>query len=130
MDVSRKDEIAKIKSAEYFNKRKGARVLPPLEEGQNVRVRLPQDRMWKIPEKIVVRNSDTSYAIRNRRHLMPIPAEHDEKDEKEKDPVVVVDVAGGLGEEDVYENAKSVPTVCGTRTRYGRISKPVQRFGV
>ena len=41
--VKQNDEIGKAKSAKLFNKRTGAIVLPELENGQTVRIRLPRD---------------------------------------------------------------------------------------
>ena len=53
--VRDKDAQSKRKSAESFNCRNGARKLPPLMEGQNVRIKLPKDKYWSQPEKILLR---------------------------------------------------------------------------
>jgi len=54
-DVKSNDASAKAKSADGFNKRKGARKLPELREDQQVRIRLPHEKHWSQPEDIISR---------------------------------------------------------------------------
>ena len=51
-NVIKTDYLCKSRSANSFNKRNGARVLPPLHTGQMTRIRLPGDKQWSSPEKI------------------------------------------------------------------------------
>ena len=45
--VDKRNNEEKLKSVESYNKRKG--IPPPLEEGQQVRIRLPQEKRWSEP---------------------------------------------------------------------------------
>ena len=67
------DERMKRRTAESYNRRKGARPLPPLTEGDLVRIRLPNDKQWSDPERVLARRGDSSYLVRNRRHLQCVP---------------------------------------------------------
>ena len=72
-DVKDNDSKAKAKSAESYNMRKGAKILPELKDNQAVRIQLPAEKQWGVAEKIIARRGETSYFIRNRRHLQAIP---------------------------------------------------------
>ncbi|KAA0185265.1 hypothetical protein HAZT_HAZT011156 [Hyalella azteca] len=68
------DAHAKLKSTENFNKRHGARPLPELRPGQNVRVRLPHEKKWSdLPTTITAQQGSSSYLVRNRKFLQAIP---------------------------------------------------------
>ena len=77
--VERKDAGEKAKQAFYYNRRHGARPLPPLRPGDAVLVKLDQEKAWVTPA-VISKESVTprSYIIntpqgaelrRNRRHL-------------------------------------------------------------
>lgn len=146
-EVQVNDENAKIKSAKYFNQRKGARVLSQLKEGQDVRVRLPKDKEWNTPQKLLFKNGETSYAIRNRRYLIPLPDEKlNEDNNKNVNEDTAKDVDSEINNDDqqchpdvplpipappTSENIVNASPADSNiyKTRYGRSVKPVVRFG-
>ena len=75
--VRTNDAEAKLKSTNNFNRRMGARPLPSLIEGQKVRVRLPGEKILSEPTKVEGRRGPSSYCIRNRKYLQPIPIAED-----------------------------------------------------
>lgn len=133
-EVEQNDVSAKIRSANDFNRRNGARKLPEIKQGEAVRVRLPQDRCWSIPDNVLARGGDTSYAVRNRRHLQKIP----------EIPIKFSDSRSGEdqqlagGEEAVVPGGGVEPNAPPAKpidqadvvlkTRYGRIVKPVIKY--
>jgi hypothetical protein len=154
VEVRENDNEAKNKSAANFNRRKGARKLPEIPIGQQVRVRLPLDKAWSAPERILSRQGDTSYAIRNRRYLQVMP-ENPVTNDKEQCDSKTEQVGGeisassggdGSGEASIQVNPS--PTVPSTplpesgtctdkpndivkpvyQSRFGRPIKPVIKY--
>jgi transposase InsO family protein len=138
--VRNNDDRAKQRSAESFNKRMGARKLPELSEGQQVRIRLPLQKQWSQPESVLLRRGETSYAVRNRRHLQPLPepqstkeVREDSESELESGPVSSGESSDGHASVSpsppvlpapVHSNVAPLPY----RTRCGRQSKPVVKY--
>ena len=106
-DVKDNDSKAKAKSAESYNMRKRAKILPELKDNQAVRVRLPAEKQWGEAEKIIARRGETSYFIINRRHLQAIP-----------EPIVTAEANCGV----TYYS-----TDCYV-TRSGKLSIPVRKY--
>lgn len=140
--VRNNDAQAKKRTADLFNRRKGVRKLPALTEGQQVRIRLPQDKQWSQSEKVLQRRGETSYAIRNRRYLQPIPEPMRKEDEHQGnldrgEASAGGPVSGGGSDENVH-NDPSPPVSSAEvendnanslyKTRFGRIVKPVLRY--
>lgn len=143
--VRNNDNYAKERSAELFNKRKGARKLPELVEGQAVRIRLPLDKQWSQPENVLLRRGETSYAVRNRKYLQPIPEPFDNKDAihnnktDDSDCRPVAEREESFGDDCIRSPSTPVSPVPVTndnlspkpsyfKTRSGRISKPVVKY--
>jgi hypothetical protein len=140
------DKRTKERSALNFNKRKGARYLPAIKIGQQVRVRLPKDKEWSLPDKIVGKQNNSSYAIRNRNFLQMLPDDFKTIDARMKGFVERQNEnANGSGGEEVSVTPVPLPRVVGckppdsvlsdpssvvpvVRTRYGRTSVPVHKY--
>ena len=141
MKIKENDFNAKLKSEKNYNRRKGARKLPPLSNNQTVRVRLPHQKEWGTPEDLIGRRGNTSYLIRNRKHLQAMPdnivtgtTEAPREDSVESGGDAKPDVPSATShnvpnkndivmvanKHDVVENQ--------VKTRYGRIVKPVIRY--
>jgi len=78
--VQKRDEKMKMNNKKYFDKRNGARDLPPLQPGTIVLQKLDHERQWTNPATVVECCAPRSYLIqtsagveyrRNRRHLRP-----------------------------------------------------------
>jgi hypothetical protein len=61
VDVMKKLELSKMKQAEIYNK--SSRPLPPLSEGDTVRMRLPGDKMW-TKGSVIQEVGKRSYQVR------------------------------------------------------------------
>lgn len=72
-EVKRKDEEAKQKNAQNYNRIHGARNLNPIPEGSLVRIRQPQAKKWSNPIEIGKQLSTRDYIVRNRRHIQQCP---------------------------------------------------------
>lgn len=132
--IKQKDEAEKRKQAYYYNRRHGARPLPPLQPGGKVLTKLDHQKSWTAPA-VVTSESVTprSYLIeteqgashrRNRRHLQAMPAPQ---------PAEVTAPVSPVREDTSQEPGNtSVGMPAGTgrlsQTRSGRISKPVTRL--
>ena len=82
-NVRENHDKAKETQAFHFNKRHGASVLPELNPGDTVRIRIPGGKQWGMPGRVmaqheqdqrsyVVNTEDGTYR-RNRQHLQAIP---------------------------------------------------------
>lgn len=126
--VKNNDSLAKEASTDNYNRRHGARPLPVLHDGQQVRIRLPNDKQWSDAEQLLSRRGASSYIVRNRRHLQPIPSvqtpSKPESSSREED-----DTEGGEGtvgsSDEQPMPAIQKPT---NISRYGRIIKPVLKY--
>ena len=142
-----RDQIMKSRSARGFNFRKGARNLPPLQNGQAIRVRLPQDKQWSEPQRLTEKRNDVSYSIRNRKFLQAIPEHENYKNsagttaiEREGEKEVVSGASSGAPPcYPVQSLPETLPkTLPGTqsdvsnddlsKTRSGRTIKPVIKY--
>ena len=78
-----KDAEAKQQQAYYFNKRHGVRDLPLLHRGDQILLKLDEDKTWKGPVSVMQESgTQRSYQVnlprggvvrRNRRHLQLVP---------------------------------------------------------
>jgi len=132
--IKQRDEAEKKKQAFYYNRRHGARPLPPLQPGGNVLTKLDHQKSWTAPA-VVTSESVTprSYIIetqqgasfrRNRRHLQGVPA---------PGPVGSTAPVSPVPEDTSQEPGNaSVDVHAGTeglsQSRSGRILKPVIRL--
>ena len=81
--VREHDDVNKARNEYYYNKRHGARPLPPLVPGDSVRIKDDTQKQWSEPATIIgdagaprsyiVRTSRGGELRRNRRHLSQIP---------------------------------------------------------
>ena len=141
------DQNAKRKSEQSYRKRHGARSLPELTEHQQVRARLPGDKHWGPPTAVTGYRGNQSYLIRNKRHLMPIPTSElvtqtsepisQSSNQTDHAPVaseepgsssLIVQPAARVPSTEIIQDQEAL-SEAGYRTRSGRISKPVSRYG-
>ena len=135
--IRQKDEAEKKKQAFYYNRRHGARPLPPLQPGGNVLTKLDHQKSWTAPAVVTAESvTPRSYIIqtqqgarlrRNRRHLQEMPAPQPPGG---KAPVLPVctdnpDINRQQGDSSVSIHAGAENL---SQTRSGRISKPVIRL--
>ena len=135
--IRQKDEAEKKKQAFYYNRRHGARPLPPLQPGGNVLTKLDHQKSWTAPAVVTAESvTPRSYIIqtqqgvrlrRNRRHLQEMPAPQPPGG---KAPVLPVctdnpDINRQQGDSSVSMHAGAENL---SQTRSGRISKPVIRL--
>ena len=83
--VREHDDVHKARNEYYYNKRHGARPLPPLVPGDSVRIKDDTQKQWSEPATVlgdagaprsyIVRTSRGGELRRNRRHLSQIPQE-------------------------------------------------------
>ena len=81
--IESNDAHAKDEYARQYNKRHGAKDLPPLKPGDHVRVRLDNEKSWSKEGTVVqphdalrsyiVETSDGGTYHHNRKHLLPVP---------------------------------------------------------
>ena len=81
--VESSDAHAKDEYARQYNKRHGAKDLPPLKPGDHVRVRLDNEKSWSkegtvvqphdAPRSYIVETSDGGTYRRYRKHLLSVP---------------------------------------------------------
>ena len=83
--VRRTDDKAKSANKYFFDKRHGVNNLPPLERGDQVKIKIDEEKEWNTSATVVSNDlHDRSYIVqtpngtlrRNRRHLRPLLTEH------------------------------------------------------
>ena len=137
-DVRHRDEKAKEKNRQNFNRTHGAKPLPPIPAGSYVRERKGNEKTWSEPVLSEKPIGDRSYAVRNRRHLkycpvitnryannshniqIPVNRQHSPSPVNQQHPT------SPAGHQ--HNNIKSPAT--SITTRYGRVTKPVIRLGL
>lgn len=148
--IVQKDAVEKAKQAFYFNRRHGARPLPPLHPGDTVIAKLDQEKAWVTPA-VVSKECVTprSYLLqtpqgamfrRNRRHLrnhledLPQPTA-DPRSTAESALVEPLPSTNSTSLETASSVPAQVPANSYTpvspmtvRTRSGRVCKPVKRL--
>ena len=130
--VLRNHNDAKKKSVENFNRANGARPLPPLHVGQDVRVRNNLNKSWSEKTTVDGHGSKSSILVRNRRHLQacpPVnyafdfPPDRSSNDEERNNII----------EKEITRKVNNTPHVDLPNTyhtsRYGRNCKKVDRYG-
>lgn len=121
--VREKDAGEKAKQAFYYNRRHGARPLPPLRPGDAVVVRLDQGKAWETPAVVSKETSKETLT------LSATPASAESAGERSHS-------ASDITPETVNSNPDEVPCYTHTlmqalgqfRTRAGRLCKPVNRL--
>ncbi|XP_061153604.1 uncharacterized protein plppr3b isoform X2 [Syngnathus typhle] len=125
------DAAAKQKQAFYYDRRNGVRHLPPLSSGDNVLMKLDNEKRWATPGMVQGNSSaPRSYVVttaqggcfrRNRHHLLKVPAA----------PLLPAisgppqDLSPKSGDDDIIATSETSPmTETVTITRSGRVSKP------
>ena len=149
--AKRNDNIAKQSYKKYFDKRHGAKLLPSLNVGDRVRVKLNDEKIWSNPVVVKEKYSSRSYIVdngdksfrRNRKHLQLIPNSVSTSD-AESDAVC----SGNVVSSDISNSSLQSPLVSVSpkkpldintpstpqsvlepkRSCYGRIIKPVKRL--
>ncbi|KAK0146533.1 hypothetical protein N1851_014140 [Merluccius polli] len=140
--IRHRDAEAKRQQAFYFNKRHGVRDLPQLRPGDQVLLKLDEDKTWKGPAS-VIRESGTqrSYLVtspkggevrRNRRHMQVVPPATPAKTETMKETTEPLGTESQGSGQRLSENDDPTSTTPEglTVTRSGRVSKPVMRMDV
>lgn len=104
--VQERDAHAKSSYQFYFDCRHSARPLPPLHQGQDVRVKIDGEKGWKTPAKVIGRCKEPrSYLVktdsgavlrRNRRHLQSLPESSDSSNQQELQAKRPTPLPGGL----------------------------------
>ncbi|EDO29607.1 predicted protein [Nematostella vectensis] len=138
-EVRKADEKTKQRYKKSFDDRHGVRSLPVLEEGDQVRVKLDNEKGWKTQGRIVaadtrnrsyiVETSNSSLLKRNRRHLRPsagidqdiIPYELPEEEDFKSDDTQDVDDSTGAEQ---FDDANTREL----KTRSGRTVKKPMRY--
>ena len=139
-EVRQKDMAAKLRSEKNYNRTHGARPLPTIEEGKKVRMRLPKEKKWSAATEVVRKMGDRSYIVRNRNFLQEIPDSLSEGKPSGGEEVVGTSRASEGEEvigtdspivhsEDMSDDHSTLEPI-GYRTRYGRVSNPVKRYGI
>lgn len=81
--IQERDEAHKRSYKDAYDKRHGARPLPPLQPGQEVRIRTDKQSTWRNPGQVLLADpANRTYQVatpqgvvrRNRQHLKPAPA--------------------------------------------------------
>lgn len=145
--IMQKDATEKAKQAFYFNRRYGARSLPPLHSGDAVVTKLDQEKTWVMPAVVskecvtprsyLVQTPQGAVFRRNRRHLrvnnssptdtVPLPT-------SSESAVVEPTQSTGFSAPETTSVSTQVEThtptdspspVC---TRSGRVCRPVKRL--
>lgn len=145
--VREKDAVEKAKQAFYYNRRHGARPLPPLRPGDAVFVKLDQEKAWGTPAVVskevvtprsyLINTSQGAVLRRNRRHLRadlsahpapPASAESARETSHSACDITPDTVTSSPGE---VTCPTHTPAQTGQfRTRAGRLCKPVDRLNL
>lgn len=147
--VMQKDAMEKAKQAFYYNRRHGARALPPLRPGDAVVAKIDNEKTWVVPA-VVSKESITprSYLLqtpqgavlrRNRRHLrldnlpQPVAAEPPPAESCVVGPFLstgplVSETAPSVPSEVITNAHSPADSVVTVHTRSGRVCKPVKRL--
>ena len=143
--IKARDTLEKQKQAYYYNRRHGARCLPPLRPGDNVLTKLDGQKVWSNPA-IVTKESirPRSYIIEteqgatfrpNRRHLQAVPAAPPKDTTSIPRPALdnvsdqSADTPTSSEENSSVPSRNRLSVSDGmTQTRSGRVSRPVVRM--
>ena len=118
--VKENDEKSKLRSAENYNKRHGVRALPEIAPGSEVRVRLGNDKQWSDKTTVQQALNNRSYIVRNRRFLQSCPI----IDKFHQNTISSNDTSASSND---CTSSSQEPYF---KTRYGRVIKPVFRYGI
>lgn len=150
--IMQKDAMEKAKQALYFNRRHGARPLPPLRPGDTIITKLDQEKTWTTP--VVVSKecvTPRSYLLqtqhgavlrRNRRHLrhhldnLPQPAAtalHPPAESSLVEPLpspesIASETASSVPAQVLANTHTPAVSPMTISTRSGRVCKPVKRL--
>ena len=126
-EVKKRDQRAKEKNAESYNRTHGARPLPKIPENAVVREKKGNDTQWSDPLLMKKQLSYRSYAIRSRRHLQHCPAIPMETllQRDRNQPAAATNPTNSSTADTPRSDTSDVPR---NVSRFGRVIKPVQRY--